>query len=1020
MGQTRGVTPVDPRDPAGPEGPDELDGRDGLDEPDEPDETPDPQTPPEDRIPDPGPQHTALWVLLSRWLLGLEAWLRSHGGSGLRFGLRAFWGLVALAGVVLLIGPVINKPLTLDDITDSTSSVSDTWIARQFTVDYRVERTAEGRMDVQVEEKITALFPEGDDESGIQRAIATNYQGHALNPSGIEATFDGEPIEVGRSEDAEQLLLTMNADGADGGTALQGDHDIVLRYTLHDLAFASTDEATGREVDLLRWDVFGPSWPQGLAGLDVTVTIPKDVDDQLVRQPRGSLAWLIIGTGEWLDPEPVAVTGSADDVSYRFTNEQNIPPHANAGFTMSFAQGTFTMPPQTPLFWLQTFGPLAPLALLLLTLLFALAARAVAWGDARGRPWFVAQYDPPKGVSARLAAQVLRRERVAELAAALEDAQKGGGGGGKSRERRRGRLIAAAKVAQRAGRIGDLPRALTRAATAPERRRQLQEGLRRIPRGFVRDFFIAAPLALTIVQWGLVRQLSFQAKLSVVWWPVAFVLLSSVLSIVIIAIALSARPLTRRGALLKQHLRGIDVYAERTRLLERARSSDRLLPYAVLLAPPREAGRRVVSLIEGELGEAGASRSWRTPSFLTIPRILIRLLSLLVVAGAVVAVATLPNPFPRSVDYQSYWGDISGTLYTKVQAFDAVAELSRDDQGRGRLDVTETLTVSFDAEEEGSQVPQFAQQWRNSLDGQSLGLAVSAVTIDGDDVPYTTAPDADTLLMTTQLPRVLQGSHDVRIEYSLASPVVASEGAFGDVVDRMRWAALLEGWENDSAWGDDPAPSPLTIELRVPDALTAEQTAGGWITLDTDSSEHPREWAPSVIPFGAYEPSPGATIVSEESQSAQDGFTTYALDLKEDGDSGYPFELTVDDLGASLDFPAGTFTGSDEEALRSLQLSTAVPIASVLTLAGIAVLLGLAGAVAGLRRTPRAFTKGVFRDLVRWLAPATALAAVIFFFWMTIDMPADEPSFSPLGLSAVAGAAAAILSLVLTRASRAR
>ncbi|MFB2580886.1 DUF2207 domain-containing protein [Herbiconiux sp. P15] len=979
----------------------------------------DAEGPVEERIPDPGPQHTALWVVLSRWLLGLEAWLRSHGGQGLRTGLRAFWGFVALAGVVLLIGPVINKPLTLDDITDSTSSVTDTWIARQFSVDYRIERTADGRMVVQVEEKITAAFPDGVDEQGIQRAIATNYQGHALNPDGIEATLDGEPIEVGRSEDSEQLLLTMDAPGDGGsGTSLQGDHDFVLRYTLHDLAFASTDEATGRDVDLLRWDVFGPSWPQGLAGLDVTVTLPEDVDDQLVRQPRGSLAWLIIGAGEWLVPEPVSVTGSTDDVTYRFTNEQNIPPHANAGFVMSFEEGTFVMPAPTPLFWVQTFGPLAPLALLLLTLLFALAARAVAWGDARGRPWFVAQFEPPKGVSARMSAQVLRRERSAELAAALEDARKGGGGGGKSPEKRRGRLIAAAKVAQRTGRIGDLPRALARAATAPERRRQLQEGLRRIPHGFVRDFFLAAPLALTVVQWGLVRQLSFQATLSVVWWPVAFVLLSSAISIVIIAIALSARPLTRRGALLKQHLRGIDVYAERTRLLERGRSSDPLLPYAVLLAPPREAGRQVVGLIEGELGEVGASRSWRTPSFLTAPRILIRLLSLLVVACAIVAVATLPNPFQRSVDYQSYWGDIPGTLYTKVQAFDAVAELSRDDEGRARLDVTETLTVSFDAEEEGSQVPQFAQQWRNSLDGQPLGLAVDAVTIDGEDVPYTTAPDADTLLMTTQLPRVLTGSHDLRISYSLATPAVAAEDASGAVVDRVRWAALLEGWEYDSVW-DDPAPSPLTFELRVPDALGAEQLTGGWITLDTETSDEPRGWAPSVLPFGTYEPGSAATVASEESTSAQDGFSSYGLDLKEDGDSGYPFEFTVDDVGASLDFPAGTFTGPDEGALRATQLNAVVPIASVLTLAGIAVLLGLAGIVAGVRRNPRVFALGVFRDLARWLAPATALAAFILFVWMTLDMPGDDPTFAPLGLSAVAAALAAILSLVFTRASRA-
>ena len=56
-----------------------------------------------------------------------------------------------------------------------------------------------------------------------------------------------------------------------------------------------------------------------------------------------------------------------------------MPPHAQAWFTMKFEPGTVTMPRPTPLFLLQTFGPLLPLMFLALTLLLAFAARAVAW-----------------------------------------------------------------------------------------------------------------------------------------------------------------------------------------------------------------------------------------------------------------------------------------------------------------------------------------------------------------------------------------------------------------------------------------------------------------------------------------------------------------------------------------------------------------------------------------------------------------------------------------------------------------
>jgi hypothetical protein len=86
---------------------------------------------------------------------------------------------------------------------------------------------------------------------------------------------------------------------------------------------------------------------------------------------------------------------------------------------MVFEPGTFRMPPPTPLFILQSFGPLLPLAFLVLTLLFAIAARAVAWSDERGRPWFVAQSEPPDGVTPRMAAMVLRAPQTLELTTAL-------------------------------------------------------------------------------------------------------------------------------------------------------------------------------------------------------------------------------------------------------------------------------------------------------------------------------------------------------------------------------------------------------------------------------------------------------------------------------------------------------------------------------------------------------------------------------------------------------------------------
>lgn len=939
----------------------------------------------DDRIADDASKHSRLYVGLSRRMLGAEAWLRSHGGRETRFGMGAFWAVIALVGVILLIGPMINEPLSLEDITDSASVSDARWIARDFGFDYRLSRDPDGGLRAQVEERITAFFPEGTDETGIERVLSTQYQGHALNPSAVEATLDGASVTVGQSESATRLTLTVG-----GAEQLQGDHEVVLRYELHNLAYATTDAGSELPVDLLEWDVFGASWPQGYAGLDVLVSMPADLAGALIGQPRGAVAWSLLSAGAWLEPEPD--TGA--DVSFRFSNDQSMPPNAQAWFTMKFEPGTFTMPAPTPLFWLQTFGPLAPLAVLGIILLLAFAARAVAWGDARGRPWFVAQFEPPKNLTPRMAARVLRTPATRELAAALADAQAGSGD-------HRPELIAAAKVAARAGRLGDWPRAIARYLAASEGHAQLAAGLRRVPRGFIRDLFIAAPLALTIVQWGLVRQLSHQAELTVVWWPVAFVAASTGMGAIILGIALSVRPLTRRGALVKQHLLGIGVYAERTRLLERGEIDDRMLPFAVLSAPPRTAGAQVLTLIEGELGATGVSSGWRTGEFLTWPRILLRLFSAVLVLVAICVPFLFPSPYSMYTPYSSYRGNLVGNLWTEVQSLDVSGELTRTASGAARIDVIERLTVGFNPD--GSSVPQFVQQWPNTIDEQDLTVTVESVTIAGEAVPFVTQQDFDTLLMRTTLAVPMSGTQNVEVHYSLGSAAVAAEHE-GAVVDSVRWAALLEGWEYDPQWGGGLAPERLRIEFRIADDLAGLATSSGWISRDTSSADDAAEWAPSVVPF--------------TDTASADGVQSHLLLLAQIETTTWPFDFTVDDVGTRLLFPAGTFVGPDVNELQWAQFQQTAPFPTVIALGALGGGLGLIGTVQGFRRTRRAFAPSLSRDLVRWLASAAALASCILFVWTTIDMAGDDRHFAALGLSAVLSLLAVTMSLIVTRASR--
>jgi hypothetical protein len=991
-------------------------------------------TPEADRIADEAPKHTYLWVLLSGWLLGWEAWLRSHGGRGLRGGIWGFWTVIALLGVVLLVGPVINKPITLDDITSSASTATDRWIAREFAVDYRFALAPDGTLVAEVEERISANFPEGTQERGISRVLATQYEGHALDPAGFTATLDGVPVAATESATSTQQSTNQTTVTIDGADQLSGDHEFVLSYSVENLAYVAVDSANGQPVDLLEWDVFGPSWPQSFAGLDISVTLSDELDDALIRQPRGSLAWTLLSSGAWLDPEP---GGASGEVTYNFTNDQRIPPYAQAWFTLSFEPGTIAMPAPTTLFWIQTFGPLAPLGFLAITLLLALAARAVAWGDARGRPWFVAQYEPPRGISARMAAHILRSSAAMELAEVLAAGSKAKSNTAavkqtpskKSAAKKSSAttgsaaihvpsLVFAARIATRTGRIGNWPHAILRYLTALERRTQLTEGYRRVPNGFVRDLFIAAPIALTIVQWGIVRQLSHQTVLAVVWWPVAFVLVSSVIAAVVLTIALTRRPLTEKGALVKQHLRGIGVFAERTQLLERADPSDRLLAYAVLLTPARRAGVQIVALIEGKIGREKISKrqstaNWRTPSFVSWSRITVHALAVVVLAGAITAVSVVPAPSAfRS--YATYYGNLPGTIDTIVKSADLSAHLSRTEGGQGVLDVTESLDVEFS--DEGSRVPQFAQQWPTTAGGgQDVGLRVESVRIDGSAVSFTTGLDYDTVLLQTTLTEVLTGTHAVQIDYVLESAAVAAEqfshAASGTssstTVDRVRWAALLSGWEFSSAWGDNTLAEggtsldTVSFEFSVDDELAELATAGGWLSLDTESADDPSEWEQSVVPFSGALTQPQVLVLERDELT-----------------DGWQSDYTWDDTGASMDFPVGTFVGPDGGALRLPGPFANLPMVIFGVVAILALASGAVGVVGGSRRRSRIFERGALRDVVWRFSPAATLATLIVFFWAISKVPADDSSLGPLALATLVAIVASVGGMVQTRMGR--
>lgn len=645
---------------------------------------------------------TPLYRWLSALLLRIEARARARGGRRARVVARLVWALVAAFGVLLLVGPVINEPLSFEDHIEAAGSADETWIARSFAADYEVTRSTDGIAYVAVEERIQAVFPDDVDESGVERVIASQYEGHDVHPELQSAELDGEEIGADVRHGATRTVFEIDA-----GERLEGDHEVVLRYTLRDVAFDSFDESTRRGTQILEWDAFGPDWAHGSASTTVTITLSRELADDFARAPRGGVAWLLLADDSALTPD----RETADTVTYELRSGQNLPPHSAFWFRFHFAPGTFEMPPPSILYWVMVVGPFVPLLLAALTLLLALAARAVAWGDARGRAWYVAQSEPLDDVDPPLAARLWRSVGTAPLVRALAEYQshvrrpaRAAGRPSRLPWRRRRQAAAAtrttgapddvrralAREVHRAGRLGNWPHAWAEYLGGPAWGEAFARRLRRVPSGFVRDGFIGAGLALPVLQLGLARQLSHQFPLSVYWWPVAVVAVAILLGVVVLAIALTARPLTRPGALAREHLLGMRLFAERTSAADRGTLEDPLLPYAVMFARPR----RAAAIVRRAMDDAHVSRDVaEDPRFLSGGRLAIRISAVLLVVAAFVLANIVPSPSVRPPE-DAAWGDLPGSYGVFVRDFAADARLVEDGDGGLSLEVEEHLQVA--------------------------------------------------------------------------------------------------------------------------------------------------------------------------------------------------------------------------------------------------------------------------------------------------------------------------------------
>ena len=262
-------------------------------------------------------------------------------------------------------------------------------------------------------EKLTAVFPETDQNHGIQRAIPLNYDGHSTDLT-LESVEDSEgvPLPYVAEESGGFLLVTIASDDF-----VHGSRTYVLTYTQRDVTLTPSDGGGNQEF---YWDVNGTGWAQPFDSVVAVVLMPGWIANALTGSAscyQGTAG----ATSECSSLERAALGNSAE-----FTATANaVGPGENLTVAIEFVPGTFAV--RETGFFASPFG----LVLLLLAALgvavvvTTVIIRSTRWRDHPGRGIIIAEYGPPPGVTPLVAATVFGRTSKAVAAAILNLAVSG-------------------------------------------------------------------------------------------------------------------------------------------------------------------------------------------------------------------------------------------------------------------------------------------------------------------------------------------------------------------------------------------------------------------------------------------------------------------------------------------------------------------------------------------------------------------------------------------------------------------
>lgn len=273
---------------------------------------------------------------------------------------------------------------------------TDDFSFTSMTVDYYLDRDAGGNATLRTVETLRAVFPDFDQNHGIERAIPLRY-GEADLGLAIRSVTDGagSALNYSRSDGDGFAVLRIG----DADRYVHGAQTYRIEYTQRNVVGSFADTAS----DEFYWDVNGTGWPQPFERVSATVHLGDGIANDLT----GNLACY---QGYEGSTDRCTIARDGDTITASATG---LSGYQTMTFAIGFSSSAFVDPPLLREHWAFAILPWVLLGLTGAVLLLTLLVRAFGWRDARGRGVIVAEYAPRKDIYPMLAAELLRRETTA-------------------------------------------------------------------------------------------------------------------------------------------------------------------------------------------------------------------------------------------------------------------------------------------------------------------------------------------------------------------------------------------------------------------------------------------------------------------------------------------------------------------------------------------------------------------------------------------------------------------------------